>query len=91
MIDRKTLLFVIIIFLVSSCAGPVAVEECVEGEHIYGFWGGLWHGFIVFWSFLVSLFREDTVIYAINNSGGWYDFGFCLGAGVFAGGASKAA
>jgi hypothetical protein len=29
---------------------------------------------------------DDVAIYAVNNSGGWYDFGFLLGIGGFSGG-----
>jgi len=29
-------------------------------------------------------------MYAVNNNGGWYDFGFVLGAGILFGGGSRA-
>ena len=28
-------------------------------------------------------------MYAVNNNGGWYDFGFVLGAGILFGGGGK--
>ena len=33
-------------------------------------------------AWIVSLFDSDVAIYAIYNNGGWYDFGFCSGAGI---------
>jgi hypothetical protein len=46
---------------------------------------GLWHGFIIFFSLIGSIFT-DIRVYAFPNSGGWYDFGFVLGAAAFLGG-----
>jgi len=55
-----------------------------------GFWYGLWHGFILPFSWAISLFDKDVAIYAIYNSGGWYDFGYLLGvASMFGGGAER--
>jgi len=50
----------------------------------------LWHGFIAPVSFFVSLFSDNVALYAVNNNGGWYDFGFVLGAGIIFGGGSRA-
>jgi len=46
---------------------------------------GLLHGFIIGFSFVGSLF-SDVRIYAFPNSGGWYDFGYLIGASTFLGG-----
>jgi hypothetical protein len=55
-----------------------------------GFWHGLLHGFIIFFSFIASLFT-DYEIYAFPNTGGWYDFGFLIGVmSFFGGGGSQA-
>lgn len=70
----------VVCFLMASCAGAESVKECLTGQQ-YGFWHGLLHGFITPVSFMVSLFKENVAIYAVNNSGGWYDFGFLLGSG----------
>ena len=77
------------LFLMTGCAHNISVEQCVENE-LYGFWGGLWHGIIAPISFVFSLFMDDVAMYAVNNSGGWYDFGFVLGAGILFGGSGKA-
>lgn len=50
-----------------------------------GFLHGLFHGFIILFSFVASLFT-DYEIYAFPNNGGWYDFGFLLGVMMFFGG-----
>lgn len=88
------LLFLIgMILLLGGCAPNIDVQECVTTQlytHTYGFWGGLWHGFIAFFSFIGSLFSDDIAIFAVNNNGGWYNFGFVLGAGILLGGGSKA-
>ena len=36
---------------------------------------------------VISLFSDNIGMYEVYNNGGWYDFGFLLGAGgVFGGG-----
>lgn len=76
---KKYLLFIITILLLTSCAQSVDVQECVTVT--YGFWSGVWHGFILMFSFIGSLFNDSISVYAVNNTGGWYDFGFILGLG----------
>ena len=78
-----------ILFLMTGCAQNISVEQCVESD-LYGFWGGLWHGIIAPISFVLSLFMDDVAMYAVNNTGAWYDFGFVLGAGILFGGSGKA-
>ena len=65
----------------TSCADVTNIDECRVDEP-YGFWGGLWHGLIAFFAWIGSLFSDDIAIYAVNNNGGWYDFGFVLGSGI---------
>ncbi|WP_407875670.1 hypothetical protein [Qipengyuania nanhaisediminis] len=69
----------------SACASqvPLAVEQ---GQSVPGFWWGLWHGFVFPWAFIGSLFSPDIAVYAVPNTGGWYDFGFFLGVTVLGGG-----
>ena len=55
-------------------------QDCITSDP-YGFWSGLWHGLIAPFSFIGSLFSDNIAIYAYNNTGGWYDFGFLLGVG----------
>lgn len=69
----------------TACASqiPAAVAE---GGETPGFLWGLWHGFIFPWAWIGSLFDEDIAVYAVPNSGGWYDFGYFLGITVLGGG-----
>ena len=78
-----------LIFSIASCAEATPIQECVTTDP-HGFWGGLIHGIIAPFSFFVSLFMDDVAMYAVNNNGGWYDFGFVLGAGILFGGSGKA-
>ncbi len=66
---------------VASCAHQPAPEAYDPP----GFFMGLIHGFIILFSFIGSLFT-DVRIYAFPNSGGWYDLGYLIGAGIFLGG-----
>ncbi len=79
----------LVFFVFSGCAESVAIDDCVTTGP-YGFIGGLWHGIIAPFSFVCSLFLDDVAMYAVNNSGGWYDFGFVIGAGILFGGGGKA-
>jgi hypothetical protein len=55
-----------------------------------GFLLGLWNGFTIFFSLIGHIFDDSIRIYAFPNSGGWYDFGFFLGAAAFLGGGGAA-
>ncbi len=84
-------LIIIILFtlLFISCASPESIQTCVNPDEQKSFLYGLIHGFLAPLSFIVSLFNDDVVMYAVNNDGGWYDFGFLLGIGGFSGGIFK--
>lgn len=83
------LLLIVFVFVFSGCADSANIEQCVE-DSPYGFWGGLWHGMIVPFTWIGSLFMDNVAIYAVNNNGGWYDFGFVLGIGGLSFGGGKA-
>ena len=68
------------IFVFSGCANNEVVTACLKG-HTYGFFGGLWHGFIAPFDLIAMLFREKVTVYAQNNNGAWYAFGFLIGSG----------
>lgn len=62
--------------LVAGCAaGDPKFTETEPAGFLYG----LWHGFIIVITFIISLFSDQTTIYEVHNSGGWYNFGFVLG------------
>lgn len=77
---KKWIFVLLISFMMVSCADTIPVDKCVNGD-LYGFWAGVWHGMIVPFSFVGSLFSDDIAIYAINNNGGWYNFGYFMGLG----------
>ena len=81
---KKTniLIFIALIAIVAltGCAHSNNTDVTIQaGEHIYGFWGGTWHGIISGLSFIGSLFDDSIKVYAVNNNGHWYDFGFVGG------------
>ena len=80
--------FVVLCLLIlgtSSCAHQVNIS----GYGVPGFWDGVLHGFLIFFSFIGSLF-SDVRIYAFPNAGVWYDFGYVIGATMFLGGGGAA-
>jgi hypothetical protein len=86
------LLCVAALFLIGCAAGPnvLAHSAGVQGS-IAGFWLGLWHGFISPVTFVISLFSDKVHLYEVHNNGGWYNFGFLLGACIIFGGGGKSA
>ena len=80
--NLKTLLVTLtVLVLFTSCAD---VSTCVTETPEYGFWWGLWNGLTVGFSFIGQLFNDTIAIYAVDNNGGWYDFGYWLGLGGLA-------
>jgi len=78
---KKLIIMTMAAFLLSGCADSVSFSDAANIDPV-GFLHGLWHGFTCFFSFFGSLFSDEIAIYAIYNNGGWYDFGFLLGAGA---------
>lgn len=74
------LCLIVICFFISCADVQHHVKPCLEG-HVYGFFGGLWHGIIAPVAWLGSLFNDDIAVWAVNNNGGWYTFGFIIGIG----------
>jgi len=72
----------ILIFVTSSCAPGNTRFDAKPA----GFWAGLWHGLICVITFIISLFSDSVEMYEKANSGGWYNFGFLLGAVIALGG-----
>ncbi len=85
---RKTVAWAIlaaVLLLAAACApGPNDAEKAPDKEgHVAGFWKGLWHGLISPVTFIISLFSKTVRLYEVHNNGGWYNFGFVIGAGLF--------
>lgn len=68
------------VLLLSGCANNEVVKECLNGP-TYGFWYGLLHGIIAPVDLVLMLFRDDITVFAPNNNGVWYAFGFVIGSG----------
>jgi hypothetical protein len=76
-------LVAVALLLLASCgAGPNALANSARDDGVVaGFWRGWWNGFISPVTFVIS-----------HNNGGWYNFGFILGAmAIFGGGAGGGA
>lgn len=68
------------VFFISGCSNYEDVSDCLDGK-TYGFWNGLWHGIIAPVNLIAMIWREDVTVFAPNNNGIWYAFGFVLGSG----------
>jgi len=79
---KKVIVGSLILILFIGCADVTPIEECIVNTP-YGFWGGLWHGIIAPFAWI------GIALYAVNNNGGWYDFGFILGIGALGGSVSR--
>ncbi len=84
---KKRIAFVLLasLILLSACnagSNSLANVETPDGD-LAGFWLGLWHGFIVLFTFIVSLFNNNVGIYEAHNTGGWYNFGFLMAVMMF--------
>jgi hypothetical protein len=72
----------------------VVLVGCAAGDPRFtpdepaGFWTGLWHGLISCITLIVGIFVDGVRVYEIDNTGGWYDFGFLLGVAMAWGGGS---
>ena len=91
---KKTVFYLIIAVLVISLAGcaggPNEMRDTPDEEgEIAGFWNGLWHGIISPVTFVISLFSDKTHMYEVHNNGGWYNFGFLIGASIILGGGGR--
>lgn len=82
----SSFLLLVIIVSLTGCA----TQSVTNLQDLPGFWHGLLHGFIILFSFIISLFT-DYEIYAFPNTGGWYNFGFLLGVMIFFGGGGAGA
>jgi hypothetical protein len=79
------LILLLTVFVLSGCAQTNQAIDTAGKSGVAGFWPGLWHGFIMPVSFIISLFDDSVGIYEIHNNGNWYNFGFVLGASVIFG------
>lgn len=80
---KQLFIVALLAILFASCAHGVDVHTCIPAQtHVYGFWGGLWHGIIAPFDLIAMIWSDTITVYTPNNNGGWYAFGFCLGVGA---------
>jgi hypothetical protein len=86
------LLLFVLCFSAGCTAGPNSFKDSPGADgSVAGFWLGLWHGIILPFTFVISLFSDKVTIYEVHNTGGWYNFGFLLGAAMEWGGGGASA
>ena len=83
-IPQRTFVVIGICLLCAGCATQPIAGEYSDAP---GFLSGLFHGLVMPFALIGSIF-SDIRIYAFPNSGGWYDFGYFLGISVLGGGAA---
>jgi hypothetical protein len=76
----KVSIWIVLATVLAGCA----LQPMPPGGDLPGFFTGLLHGLIIFFSLIASIFW-DVRIYAFPNSGGWYDFGFFIGVALWGG------
>jgi len=74
--------------LAAGCApGPNPLMDPARADpRSAGFLLGLWHGAILWVTFVVSLFNSNVSIYEVHNTGWPYNLGYLLGAAGALGG-----
>jgi hypothetical protein len=89
---NKIIFLLFALLVLTGCADSVTFTQAagMQDDLIKpdGFWFGLWNGLTFTFAWIGSLFSDEIAVYSVYNNGGWYDFGFWLGAAFFAGGAS---
>jgi len=86
------LLLVISMILAACTAGPNVLRNTPDEDgEVAGFWKGIWHGLISPITFILSLFTKNIYVFEVHNNGGWYTFGFLLGASMVFGGSGGGA
>jgi hypothetical protein len=75
------LVFVGVALVLAGCAAGNA--EPFNAGNPADFRAGLWHGFILLFSFIISLFTDSVKVYEAVNVGWAYDLGFLLGVIIF--------
>lgn len=82
----KRISYLIFLFVLSAILFTACATQSVSNvASPPGFLHGLFHGFIILFSFIASLFT-DYEIYAFPNTGFGYNLGFLIGTMLFWGG-----
>jgi hypothetical protein len=75
------LLIVLLVIMIGASCAPKDQrwDQEINPGHKAGFWAGIWHGFIIIITFIISLFTHQVGIYETNNTGWLYNLGFIIG------------
>lgn len=82
MIKNTIAVLILVIMATLILVNPAGafVQEYQYSEYdAPGLFSGIWHGLLSPWSLIARWFIDDVVMYAVPNSGWFYDFGFLLG------------
>jgi len=71
----------LVLVLTTIVAGCTFAGVPTSTLSLPGFFHGFWHGLLAPWTLILRWFLEIKM-YAIPNSGWFYDFGFLLGVGL---------
>lgn len=73
------LLLLIVIFSFPGISNAFVIQSDYSSYAPAGFFLGIWHGLLAPWSLIARWFISDIGMYAINNTGWFYDGGFLIG------------
>ena len=76
---KKFSILIVLVTLMTRCTAEVLISGVISEPA--GFWLGIWHGIIAPITMIAQFFIDDVAMYAVNNTGGWYDIGFVMGIG----------
>lgn len=89
MVRRKGLAVLSLVVLAGLLAGCTAGDPRFSEADPAGFFMGVWHGLISCITLIVGIFADSVHVYEVDNSGGWYDFGFLIGVSGLGGGGTS--
>jgi hypothetical protein len=81
MIRQYRALVPVVVLALAACApgaNPLVGEAAADATPA-GFFLGIWHGFIIIVTFVVSLFSDSVGIYEVHNTGWSYNLGYIFG------------
>ena len=81
----------VLILMMAACSTPNPLKNVPleKTGKVYGFLDGLGNGVTAVFAFIGNIFEDSRYnIYQVHNNGGWYNFGYLIGVGVFFGGIS---
>jgi len=78
---RHHLRLVLVIALSLAVVGCAFASWSGLTDHPPGFFMGLWHGLLAPWTLILRWFM-DIRMYAVPNSGWFYDLGFLIGVAL---------